>query len=79
MRRLPLIFVCAAAPLSLWADTVILGGGEGQAEFWWSHFYCFFSFYGFVGCLATIWFAKFLGARWLARGENYYDSKERHE
>lgn len=79
MRRLPLIFVGAAFALSLVADAVIAGGGEGHAEFWWSHFYGFFSLYGFVGCMATIWFAKILGTIWLSRGEHYYDSKYRHE
>ena len=78
MKRLPVILFCALFALSIWADARLLGS-EGHAEHWWSRVYGFFSLYGFLGCLATIWIAKVMGDLWLSRRENYYDSKERHE
>jgi hypothetical protein len=75
MSSVPLFFACGAVGFSLAADMVILGG-EGHAEFWWSHIYGFFSLFGLVGCLATIIIAKILGERWLERKESYYDINE---
>jgi hypothetical protein len=68
----------AALVLSLASDAVFLRG-EGHGEFWWSHVYGFFSLLGFVGCIATILVAKFLGEVWLQRKEDYYDAVGRDE
>ena len=76
MRRRPLILAAGALAFSVAAEVFL--GGKGHAEFWWSHIAGFFSLYGFVGCLATIWIAKFLGALWLERRETYYDSKDQN-
>lgn len=75
MRRRLVILAAGAWILSV--AVKVFFGGRGQAEFWWSHIAGFFSLYGFVGCLATIWIAKFLGAMWLERRETYYDSEDR--
>lgn len=77
MRRRPLILAAGAFASSVAAEVFLYG--EGHAELWWSHAYGFVPLYGLLGCLATIWVAKGLVAKWLARGEAYYDSKERHE
>jgi hypothetical protein len=47
--------------------------GEGEPEFWWSHLYIFFALLGFIGCVAMIYIAKWLGHYWLQRKEDYYD------
>lgn len=75
MRRWPLILAAAAWILSVAAEVFL--GGKGHAESWWSHIPGFFSLYGFLGCLAMIWIAKFLGATWLERRETYYDAEDR--
>lgn len=78
MRRLPVILFCALFAVSIWTNAGILTGG-GHAGDWWFRIYGFFSLYGFLGCVATIWVANAMGNLWLTRRENYYDSKERHE
>jgi len=44
-----------------------------EGEFWWSHLYIFFALLGFLGCVAMIYIAKWLGHYWLQRKEDYYD------
>jgi hypothetical protein len=46
--------------------------GHGP-EFWFSNIYIFFALLGFIGCVAMIYIAKWLGRFWLQRKENYYD------
>jgi len=78
VKRTPIIIGCGAFLLSLAADTVI-SEGNGHANVWWSHIYGFFPLFGLVGCLAIIYIAKFLGAHWLQRKENYYESRNSYE
>ncbi|KPK19692.1 MAG: hypothetical protein AMJ70_08705 [Dehalococcoidia bacterium SG8_51_3] len=53
--------------------------GHAHFTFPWSHIPGFFSFFGFLGCLAIIYGAKLLGHFWLQRGEDYYDKDDEHE
>jgi hypothetical protein len=46
---------------------------EGEHEFWWSNLPIFFALLGFIGCVAMIYIAKWLGHYWLQRKEDYYD------
>ena len=45
----------------------------------WSHVVGFFSLFGFIGCLAIIGVAKFIGHYWLQREEDYYDKNDDNE
>jgi hypothetical protein len=47
--------------------------GEGEQGFGWTHFNGFFAILGFIGCIAIIYVAKWLGHYWLQRKEDYYD------
>jgi len=41
---------------------------------WWNGIPAFFAFYGFIGCLLIIVFAKSLGKLFLRKREDYYDA-----
>ena len=58
---------------------VLVVMGHAHFTFPWSHIPGFFSFFGFIGCLAIIYGAKQLGHLWLQRGEDYYDKDDEHE
>ena len=45
---------------------------EEEMGFWFTHIWGFFALLGFLGCLALILVAKWLG-HWLQRKEDYYD------
>jgi hypothetical protein len=47
--------------------------GDDEHGFWWSHIPVFFAVLGFIGCIAIIYIAKWLGHYWLQRKEDYYD------
>ena len=47
--------------------------GEEEPGFWGSNINGFFAALGFVGCIAIIYIAKWLGYYWLQRKEDYYD------
>jgi hypothetical protein len=57
----------------------LIVSGHVHFAFPWSHIPGFFSFFGFLGCLAIIYGAKLLGHFWLQRGEDYYDKDDEHE
>jgi hypothetical protein len=66
------------AGLALIAAMAVVAGffiptGKGEHEFWWSHLGIFFALLGFIGCVAIIYIAKWLGRYWLQRKEDYYD------
>jgi len=42
-------------------------------EFWWHRAPAFDFLYGFIGCVATVFFSKWLGHELLMRDENYYE------
>ena len=42
-------------------------------EFWWHTIPAFDLVYGFVGCAAIVLFSKWLGHKFLARDEGYYE------
>jgi len=62
--------------LAVGADMFLLRQ-EHPDPFLWSHIPGFFAFYGFLGFLILVAFAKFLGHAWLQRRENYYDDGDR--
>ena len=57
--------------------SIIIGffipSGEGGYGFSWTHFTGFYALLGFVGCVAMIYIAKWLGHYWLQKKEKYYD------
>ena len=48
---------------------------DAEHSHWWNRIPGFFIFFGFLGCLLLIFFAKSLGKYWLTRDEDYYDDK----
>jgi hypothetical protein len=46
---------------------------EAEQGFWFTHIWGFFAVLGFIGCVAMIFIAKWLGHYWLQRKEDYYD------
>jgi hypothetical protein len=64
--------------LALIAAIAVVAGffipaSKEEHEFWWSHLPIFFALLGFIGCVAMIFVAKWLGRFWLQRKEDYYD------
>lgn len=63
--------------ISLAVIIVVVGffipSGEGEHGFYGSNINGFFAALGFVGCIAIIYIAKWLGHYWLQRKEDYYD------
>jgi hypothetical protein len=59
------------------AIAVIIGffipTGEEAPGFSWTHFNGFYAVLGFIGCVAMIYVAKWLGHFWLQKKEDYYD------
>ncbi len=72
MRNLLWALLAVAAAVSLWGGFAMphdpAHGG------WWSRIPAFFALFGFLGCVAIIFFAKSLGKFLLRRGEDYYDA-----
>jgi hypothetical protein len=52
---------------------VLFPGGEGQEGFVWEHIPGFFLFFGLLGCLGLVYFAKALGNHFLHRKDDYYE------
>jgi hypothetical protein len=46
---------------------------EEAHGFSWTHFNGFYALLGFIGCVAMIYVAKWLGHYWLQKKEDYYD------
>ncbi|MBU3917566.1 hypothetical protein KKA14_18695 [bacterium] len=44
-----------------------------RPHFWWQHIPVFDVIYGFFGCVFIILVSKWIGHKWLMKGENYYD------
>lgn len=76
MKRRFLITAIAILIVAIILDVLVV---SGHVEFPWSHIPGFFSFFGFLGCLAIIYGAKLLGHYWLQRDEDYYDKDDEHE
>lgn len=74
MKRRPLAFVFGGFVVAALADAWSLGA-ERHGLFWWSHFYGFFSLFGFIGCLAIIAVAQLVLGPWLQRQESYYQQR----
>jgi hypothetical protein len=51
----------------------LLPAGEEEHGFEWTHFPGFYAILGFLGCVAIIYLAKWLGHLWLQKKEDYYD------
>jgi len=64
-----LIFIAIIAVIT----GLFIPAGEEEQAFWWSHLYIFFALLGFIGCVALVYIAKWLGHYWLQRKEDYYD------
>jgi len=61
------------------ATLVSLAGGfaiphDPAHDAWWNRIPVFFALFGFAGCVAIMFFAKFLGKRLLRKREDYYDA-----
>ena len=70
-KRLWILIFGVALALSIGGD-FLLRMIEGPGKFWWSHIPGFFALLGFIGCVAIIVIAKFLGHHWLQKKEDYY-------
>ena len=46
---------------------------HGHVHFGFEHFPAFGSLYGLISCVAIIVVSKFIGKRFLMRGEDYYE------
>jgi hypothetical protein len=45
----------------------------GHGHFWFEDLPAFGAVYGFISCVLIIFVSKFLGHKWLMKGEDYYD------
>jgi hypothetical protein len=70
MKRLAAIFVVLV--IAAVGDTVFLGP-QNHGEFWWSQIPSFFALFGLSGCIAIMFLAKYVLARWLQRNGDYYE------
>ena len=64
--------------LGLMAVAAVIAGffipnGEEEHGFSWTHFNGFYALLGFIGCVAMIYIAKWLGHYWLQKKEDRYD------
>ena len=66
------LILALMAAIAIALGFIFPSDGHGP-EFWFSHIYIFFALLGFIGCLAIIYIAKWLGRYWLQRKEDYYD------
>lgn len=78
MKRNFLITAIAILIIAIILDVLVVSG-HVHFVFPWSYVPGFFSFFGFLGCLAIIYGAKLLGHYWLQRDEDYYDKDGEHE
>ena len=78
MKRNRLIAAATTLIIFIILDVLIVSG-HVHIAFPWSHVPGFFSFFGFLGCLAIIYGAKLLGHCWLQRDEDYYGKDDEHE
>lgn len=78
MKRNWLIAAAATLIIFIILDLLVVSG-HVHIVFPWSHVPGFFSFFGFLGCLAIIYGAKLLGHCWLQRDEDYYGKDYEHE
>lgn len=47
--------------------------GEEEHGYFWTHFNGFYALLGFIGCVAMVYFAKWISHYWLERKNDYYD------
>ncbi|MBM4448267.1 MAG: hypothetical protein FJ015_03385 [Chloroflexi bacterium] len=78
MKRRFLITAIAILIVAIILDVLVVSG-HVHVKLPWSDVPGFFSFFGFLGCLAIIYGAKMLGHYWLQRNEDYYDKTDEHE
>ncbi len=78
MKRNFLITSIAIFIVAIILDVLVVSG-HLHVELPWSKIPGFFSFFGFLGCLAIIYGAKLLGHHWLQRDEDYYNKDDEHE
>lgn len=45
-----------------------------HAQSWWKNLPAFYAFFGFIGCVATVFFSRALGKLFLQRKEEYYNA-----
>ena len=66
------------ALLAVAAVVSLLGGfaipHDPAHDAWWNRIPAFFALFGFLGCVAIIFFAKSLGKLFLRKGVEYYDA-----
>ncbi len=72
MNGLSRALLTVAAVLSLLAGFRL--SHDAAHDAWWNRIPAFFALFGFIGCLAIIFFAKFLGKVLLRKKEDYYDA-----
>ncbi len=73
MKKWIVLILFLLTLLSLYAElSFSVDAGHGH---WWNKIPGFFIFFGLLGCILLILFAKALGKYWLIRDENYYDDK----
>ena len=51
----------------------LVPSGDHTVECWWTPIFAIVAILGFVGCVAMIFVAKWLGRYWLQRKGDYYD------
>lgn len=64
-------FVLASSAVALGLPLVF--HPEHHHDAWWNHVPGFYAGYGFVGCAAIVLVSKWLGHRFLQKGEDFYD------
>jgi hypothetical protein len=73
MKKWIVLILFLLTLLSLYAElSFSVDAGHGH---WWNKIPGFFIFFGLLGCILLVLFAKALGKYWLIRDENYYDDK----
>ncbi len=72
-RRSYIWLILALLAIIAVAVGFFIPSGEEESGFWWSNVNGFYATLGFIGCMAIIYIAKWLGHYWLQRKEDYYD------
>ncbi len=72
MNRLWWALLAIATGVSLWGGFATPQDPAHGA--WWNRIPVFFALFGFLGCVAIIFFAKSLGKLFLRKREDYYDA-----
>ena len=72
MKRWFIISIPMLIAVSILID-ILFPVAEGHGDFFWDHVPGFFSLFGLLGCLCLIYFAKYIGSRFLQRKDDYYE------